>query len=501
MQIEKMSAALRPRNHWEAVDLGFRMAQRWYLPLFILWLIPAVPVFIICHLIPQLGVIWAAIIIWWLKPVYEQCQLFYISRALFGEYLSIHSVIQQYWNITKVSLLQSLTIRRLSLARSFNNPVTLLEGLKGSSRSERLRILHFTSRNASQWLHIFLFMFEGIFWLGLCLLFLLLQPEEFQIVSFDELMSYEDFTGALISNVFYFIAMAAMAPFYVCAGFSLYLTRRTELEGWDIELAFRKIAERLSQLQAVVTSFILTGCLSLLVILPVQQGWAMSREQASDSIAEVLNDEAFGETVIEKKWVAITEKKKDEEKKNFFDFEWLAEFLKDLAAWLDQLIPSLASILEFILWTAVIILILFLVRHFTHWLDWISLPEKSKRKRTAPPTHLFGLEVSSESLPDNIPETVKKLLTQGNVREAVSLLYRASLVHLIHSHQLDIADSATEGECRDIVEAKRPVSESGFFSELTNVWLLLAYAHEPPLENKVQQLCTSWSEHYGAGHE
>src|SRR6185295_4622048 len=39
-------------------------------------------------------------------------------------------------------------------------------------------------------------------------------------------------------------AVLLLEPFYVAAGFALYLNRRTLLEGWDIEVALRRIAQR-----------------------------------------------------------------------------------------------------------------------------------------------------------------------------------------------------------------------------------------------------------------
>ena len=36
------------------------------------------------------------------------------------------------------------------------------------------------------------------------------------------------------------------APLYGGGGFALYLNRRSELEGWDIELSFRNLADRLA---------------------------------------------------------------------------------------------------------------------------------------------------------------------------------------------------------------------------------------------------------------
>ena len=38
--------------------------------------------------------------------------------------------------------------------------------------------------------------------------------------------------------------MAIIEPFYVAGGFALYLNRRTALEGWDLEVALRRMGER-----------------------------------------------------------------------------------------------------------------------------------------------------------------------------------------------------------------------------------------------------------------
>jgi len=44
----------------------------------------------------------------------------------------------------------------------------------------------------------------------------------------------------LISSIAYVIAVLFLEPFYVAAGFGMYLNRRAELEAWDIEQEFRR---------------------------------------------------------------------------------------------------------------------------------------------------------------------------------------------------------------------------------------------------------------------
>ena len=39
----------------------------------------------------------------------------------------------------------------------------------------------------------------------------------------------------------YMLAVLFVEPFYVAAGFGMYLNRRAELEAWDIEQEFRRV--------------------------------------------------------------------------------------------------------------------------------------------------------------------------------------------------------------------------------------------------------------------
>jgi peptidoglycan/LPS O-acetylase OafA/YrhL len=71
-----------------------------------------------------------------------------------------------------------------------------------------------------------------------------------------------------------------IGPFYVGAGFGLYLNRRTQMEAWDVEIALRRLRERL--LPAASTLALLL-CLALpLASAPVHAQDADGR-QAGDA--------------------------------------------------------------------------------------------------------------------------------------------------------------------------------------------------------------------------
>ena len=46
-------------------------------------------------------------------------------------------------------------------------------------------------------------------------------------------------------NLACWLASVLIGPFYVGAGFGLYLNRRTQMEAWDVEIALRRLRERL----------------------------------------------------------------------------------------------------------------------------------------------------------------------------------------------------------------------------------------------------------------
>ncbi|MCV6604518.1 MAG: hypothetical protein OIF34_04375, partial [Porticoccaceae bacterium] len=50
--------------------------------------------------------------------------------------------------------------------------------------------------------------------------------------------------------------------------------------------------------------------------------------------------------------------------------------------------------------------------------------------------------------------------------------------------------------CLRLAQRHRPAAELGYFRQLTNTWLLLAYAHQPPTAEHTRELCHNWPQHY-----
>ncbi len=85
MRIESTAIALRRREPWEAIDLGFAMLREWWRPVYAAWAVTFVPVagMVIYALRDEPAL--AALLLWWLKPVFDRIVLHVLSRAVFGD--------------------------------------------------------------------------------------------------------------------------------------------------------------------------------------------------------------------------------------------------------------------------------------------------------------------------------------------------------------------------------------------------------------------------------
>ncbi|RKZ75742.1 MAG: hypothetical protein DRR19_29135 [Candidatus Parabeggiatoa sp. nov. 1] len=247
MQLDRIQAIVRPRNPWESLDLGFSMVQRWWKPLYKVWFTFMLPFFIILFLLFS-DFLWvAAVMIWWLKPLFDRIILYFLSHALFGEQPSIRQTVKALPSLLfNTRLFLALTIWRFDFARSFDLPVWQLEGSRGKAAYQRMRLLQKKTRNTAVWLTIVCLHFEWVLALSLFGLVYLMMPVTYTFDFFQVFFHEEALWVEITRLIASLLILSIVEPLYVAAGFALYLNRRTHLEGWDIELAFRRIAARLS---------------------------------------------------------------------------------------------------------------------------------------------------------------------------------------------------------------------------------------------------------------
>ncbi len=498
MELEAISTVLRPRRHWEAMDLGFALARCWWRPLYRAWFLLLLPLTLLLHLLCYQRLWLVPLLLWWLKPLLDRVPLYILSHTLFGEVPGARQTLKALPGLLSRQALWALTFARLDPARSFHMPIWQLEQLRGGMRRRRQRVLDAQQKGAV-WLTFTCAHFELIADLGLVALVWLLLPD-FVRLDFWELLEDKTVLQQLWINLVEIFGLSLIEPFYVAAGFTLYLNRRTRLEAWDIEIGFRRLARRLAYSSATPVLLVAVLCLGLSgqalaaagettaqpATSPACQDWAVrqTRLEQTDSaikrtLAQVLQADEFPHCEPTSAW----------------RFDWNGRHAEQQRSSLleSSLGMWLARAVEVLAWT--------LLMGFLAALAW----RLAKRlPRVGPPSTAATAMALDDiaSLPEPLAPTAAmaawRLWQAGQPREALGLLYRSSLAGLRARYGLPFSPGATEDECLRLIGtslADRPELVH-FLTRLTRHWQATAYAHRLPDSPAVQELCEQWPRHF-----
>lgn len=522
MHLSKLSIEPRLRNGWQAIDLGFAMARQWWWPSFLVWAIPSFLLYLVFSFVFPAYAWLSVALVWWLKPLWDRLPLVLASRALFSEPLDVQATLRNSLKIFKIDCFASLTWRRFSPSRSFDLPITVLEGLRGAERSRRLTVLHQSYGNAAVWLTLVLVHIEMFLSLGIWSAAVLLIPEELD-VDWLGIMLSEDMLAVHLANLITLSAMTLVGPFYSLAGFALYICRRVELEAWDIEIRFRHLAERYrkpgpkpvaSKAANKAAACLLPLLIASLAMTNAPESWAEQgandepafvqqyyqkldayppAAKAKQTVVDVLGGEDFYRIDTEIGWRF---KKFGDENTEGVP-EWLLstadffDWVRTITAPLQRVFTGLAGGFELLVWLLVVgVLGLIIYRYRKGLLSAFGVRLRSSRAQQ--PELLFGLDVRKESLPDDVCGQVQTWWGKGRHREAIGLLYRATLSRLIHRFAFEFYAGYTEQECESVVKQGNNKVMSDYLSQLTRVWQQLAYAHRLPDSAQVKGLCDQW---------
>jgi len=508
MTPDNINTNIRLRSVWEAVDLGFAMVQEWwqslYLPLSIVTFSIAIPLF---FFMPDQMAWLAALIFWWLKPLYDRLLLHIISHRMFNDEINTKQALKALpsliWN---TGFFQSITYRRFSLSRGFNLPIWQLEQLRGSARSSRQGVLHIAAHSQAVWLTIGLWIVEFILFLSLFALMVMFLPQHISSDLFNGLFAknveYAQWLDSLMA-VFYVLVVTFIHPFYVAGNFALYINRRTQLEAWDIELDFRKMDQRFKKLTETLLPALLVSCLlatvsltptsSVIAAEEVPEILAKERQEADQSkkiIKEVMLTKNLNDKKKEMRWVEIPKEEEEEE-----DDESSNWFFKLLKKFFDGTGGAIAFLLESLLWIAVLAGVFAIYYFRDRWLPLFQTSQHSKDDYEAPEV-MFGMDVRPESLPDDIIAEARQKWQQGDHRDSLSLLYRGALVRLINEEKVKLKDSHTEGDVLKQASTIISTEKQSYLQTLTVQWQRIAYAHRTPddeMNSTMNTLFDSWA--------
>ena len=516
MRIEALTVALRPRTPWEAVELGSALVRRHAREIWRPWLALTLPVLVLVNLLAwSIDAIWlAGLVMWWLKPVFDRVPLYVLSHAVFGDVPEPRRTLRAQWRWGRRWLPAYLLWRRLGPVRSLYLPVDLLEGGRGDEARQRRRALGSPVYGVGLMLTLTFAAFEMVMFTGTLTLAMLFVPpdqmEESARWAWNTLSAQPDWLE-LTFNALFWLGVTLLEPFYVGAGFGLYLNRRTEIEGWDIEIVLRRLRARLGAAVAPVL---------LLVAFAVMPHAARAQDAPSDDVATIdtpgkakkkkeqqpdtlpqvfgtLADDrglreavkqAYADPTLSPKRTTTTWKKRNPDKPK-------PEKQRDYSGlrWLGDLISFIG---KYGLWVLVGALALVLVLTSRHWLPWLRDGIARERREPDPVRQGPAGEVP-EALPDDIPSAARRLWQAQRERDALALLYRASVESMAQRVQVALIPGATEAECLRVSRKLPQAADRDAFAQAVRTWQYAAYAHGLPSADDFESLLTTLAQRFG----
>jgi len=444
--------------------------------------------------------------------------------------------------------------------------VDFLEGARGRDARERRRALGAPVNGVTVLVTLVCLHFELAIFLGLASLAIVFVPDEYvqQVLTraWAVLKESPAWLG-LLSNALAWVATSLIEPFYVGAGFGLYLNRRTEVEAWDIELALRRLRDRL-----------LRGAAPLMLMFALGFAFAPNAARAQDAddpqdtetideaaahaegpeededaprvtleqvfgrvadetgLREGVNaqmtpqpappttmaspgggiaggqggtagngralagdgslrravEKAYADPTVTPKRKVVSWKKRDAKKPD----PQKKKFQPPPLGWLGEI---LATVGEYGLWVVVIALVGVLLATAPRWLAWFrgglareAREDEVRRDRA---------DEAPQPLPDDIPSAIRRLWREGRQREALAMLYRASVETMVARTQAVLVPGATEADVLR-VSRKLPLGEDrDAFARAVRTWQYAAYAHSFPAGEDFESLLADLASRFG----
>jgi hypothetical protein len=474
MELERISVVLRPRTTRESLDLGAAMLRANARAVWSAWFAFTLPVFVLCNLLGVLvGLPWLGLLLtWWLKPVFDRLPLYVLSRAVFDRAPDWRTTLRGQRQWPWASTIASLIWLRVDSSRALRLPLTLLEGLPSAQRAARWRVLRRRIVGDMSMLTWGCLQFELVFFLGFWLLAALLVPREWLPGSWHDFFS-QDVRGAhtlwmLLASAVAYVSISIIEPLYVACGFAMYLNRRTQLEAWDIDLAFRRLRQRL-----------LAGARVLAVSLLLGIGGSRSLHAATAPVVSApapttYADPRFGGERKTREWVLKHPPAPEPQVR--------------ASSQVPGFGGAVAGLLKLLLCVLLAVVVVALLRFGWRWQRMRGV----RGPGPAAPAPLREQHVEAIPLPADLAGAVRQLWQSERKREALALLYRGCVEQAARLLQLPFSADATESDWLRHATAMEDHARANRVTAIVRTWQFAAYAGRYPDDATVEQLLAGW---------
>ena len=471
--------ALRHRSVWEAADSGLLLWRKNFFLFLPFFAFPFWTFAFVLRLLPGNLQYLSWLVLWLLKPFFDRIILHIISIQFFENGADLKRLCRGLGKSLTRGLLGDLLWRRFSPLRSAIMPLRVLEpgGTQWRKIAQRKNTLKKGGLGFGFYLTGWGLALEATLLLGEILFFVVMA----EIIRGGFIASFGNFFMA--AEVFIFAAWCfnymLVETIYVCMGFALYINSRVEVEGWDIEILFRSLGEKIKSKKAPANPIVLFFLfLTAGIFLPEKIAaqsppppavpeLVQTENVPMDELERILASPDFGG--VRETWgIRLRNPRQPRTRETSgFDFNPAFERLREI----------FALALRLILIAAISGLLVFLILYIRKF-------SKEKSSQTDNPA-MAAMFVKSTESPESLLDKAVDFFERGNMRLAWGYCAAAAVNSWSLYKGLAFPRDATENDCIDLVNASEAAKEDiQAFSELIKSWVNLAYAGEPaPHEN------------------
>jgi hypothetical protein len=448
MRPEDLIVVLRQRDLHEASDLGVRLVQQFPGVVFGPWLSCTIPFAATCLVASYWYPGWALLSFWLLIVIFERVVLYSLSRAVFNAPPTTRQSLAALFPGEMSGILLQLTLLRLSPQRSATLPILQLERARFR---EYFRRVAFLMRGSSMPVAITLAyaMVEFLLSLASLVAIIVLAPQyEFDLSRWEWILG-EGASKYVLLNGLYFGCVVLLRPFYVASGFAVYLSQRTRIDGWDIELTLKGLAARLARRMTAAAK-------STAALLVAGLIWLGGSVALAQSVGPKETIRRIKESADFHTWYEQT---------TYFEPRLTGVELGGLGPFFKILCIALGVAL--LAWVA-------------YWAWKYRTRLSPSTTRADEPSEVVNDVVldREKTLPADPAGEAIKLAGEGRYREALSLCLRACIVVFGRRLPRPIPQGATETECARLVSGHVSPLGEDYFRRLARAWRQLAYARD-----------------------
>lgn len=526
MRIDALTVALRPRTSWEAMELGSALVRANARAVWAPWLLLTAPLYALALLAGWVlmdSATWGMLLFWWLLPVFDRVPLYVLSRAVFGAAPTPRQTLraQLHWGLRHLPGL--LLWRRLTPRRPVAMSIDLLEGVRGPQRAARMRLVAGGTWAPALALTAMCALFVLVLHAGVVSLVIAFDPTFLGADAFTTLERVSAYMRALTDptadpnhavrvawHVGYYVALTVVQPFFVGGGFGLYLNRRTELEAWDLEIAFRRLRRRL---EGVLAAVLAVG-LALVALAPVDarasgpteparavvapgtapnaQKTRASRLPPVTPIERIFPEPAPADALRDglaraAKHPDLRPTKRETRLERRPTLPPEAPDAKKLneRTWLESVMEVFTFFGKHGLVILLVAAVILLTLRWRRWWPWLS---GLLRDPEAAPAVVATAVQEQGPLPDDIVAAARARWRAADPRGALALLYRASADAVAERAGVVMVPGATEAEYLRVARRLGDVAARSGFQRVVRAWQYAAYAHRMPGDDEFEGL-------------